>query len=50
MRAVTLIRSLSFLRFKYPNGKHRIDTLECTLADKRGNWYGSGLGISLIIK
>ena len=33
-----------FLDLEYPNGKHRIDTLECTLADKRGNWYGSGLG------
>lgn len=26
-----------FLDLEYPNGKHRIDTLECTLADKRGN-------------
>lgn len=33
-----------FLDLTYPNGKHRVDTLECTLADKRGRWYGSGLG------
>jgi gliding motility-associated lipoprotein GldH len=33
-----------FLDLTYPNGKHRVDTLECVLADKRGKWYGSGLG------
>jgi gliding motility-associated lipoprotein GldH len=33
-----------FLDLTYPNGKHRMDTLHCTLADERGRWYGSGLG------
>ena len=33
-----------FIDITYPNNKHRIDTLECVLADKRGRWYGSGLG------
>ena len=33
-----------FIDVTYPNDKHRVDTLECVLADKRGRWYGSGLG------
>lgn len=33
-----------FIDITYPNSKHRVDTLECVLADKRGRWYGSGLG------
>ena len=33
-----------FIDITYPNNKHRIDTLECVLADNRGRWYGSGLG------
>ena len=33
-----------FIDIIYPNNKHRIDTLECVLADNRGRWYGSGLG------
>ena len=33
-----------FIDITYPNSKHRVDTLECVLADNRGNWYGSGLG------
>ena len=33
-----------FLDLTFPNGKKRVDTLECVLADKRGKWYGSGLG------
>ncbi len=33
-----------FIDITYPNKKHRIDTLECVLADNRGRWYGSGLG------
>ena len=33
-----------FIDITYPNSKHRVDTLECVLADNRGSWYGSGLG------
>jgi gliding motility-associated lipoprotein GldH len=33
-----------FIDIAYPNSKHRIDTVECVLADNRGRWYGSGLG------
>ncbi len=33
-----------FIDITYPNNKHRVDTLECVLADNRGRWYGSGLG------
>ncbi len=33
-----------FLDFTFPNGKNRRDTLGCTLADARGNWFGSGTG------
>jgi len=33
-----------FIDITYPNAKHRVDTLECVLADNRGRWYGSGLG------
>ena len=33
-----------FLDLTFPNGKNRRDTLGCTLADARGNWFGSGLG------
>ena len=33
-----------FIDITYPNSKHRVDTLECVLADNRGRWYGSGLG------
>ncbi|MGY8916682.1 MAG: gliding motility lipoprotein GldH [Flavobacteriales bacterium] len=33
-----------FLDLTFPNGKNRRDTLSCTLADERGNWFGSGIG------
>ena len=33
-----------FIDITFPNNKHRVDTLECVLADKRGKWYGKGLG------
>jgi gliding motility-associated lipoprotein GldH len=33
-----------FLDFTFPNGNQRRDTLEFTLADERGRWYGSGIG------
>ena len=34
-----LITNLTF-----PNGKQKRDTIHVTLADDRGNWFGSGLG------
>jgi len=33
-----------FLTYRFPNGKSRVDTVECTLANKRGEWRGSGFG------
>jgi gliding motility-associated lipoprotein GldH len=33
-----------FLTYRFPNGKSRIDTVECTLADELGRWRGSGFG------
>lgn len=33
-----------FLDLEFPNGKHWLDTVECRLADKKGNWTGSGIG------
>ncbi|MDA0728967.1 MAG: gliding motility lipoprotein GldH [Bacteroidetes bacterium] len=33
-----------FLTYRYPNGKSRVDTLECVLADAYGKWRGSGFG------
>jgi gliding motility-associated lipoprotein GldH len=33
-----------FITTKFPNGKMAKDTLECILADERGNWLGDGLG------
>ena len=33
-----------FLTYRYPNGKSRVDTVECTLADQVGRWRGSGFG------
>ena len=29
-----------FLTYRFPNGKSRVDTVECTLADERGRWRG----------
>lgn len=33
-----------FLTTTYPNGKTSIDTLECILANKKGEWQGDGAG------
>ena len=33
-----------FIKTQFPNGKMSNDTLECTLADEKGKWLGSGLG------
>jgi len=33
-----------FVEAQLPNGRKTIDTLECLLADDRGQWYGGGLG------
>ena len=33
-----------FLNTTYPNGKHSIDTLECILANPKGEWLGDGTG------
>ncbi len=33
-----------FLTTHFPNGQIARDTVECFLADRKGNWLGSGLG------
>ncbi len=33
-----------FLTTKYPDGKISVDTLECILADQKGQWKGDGAG------
>jgi gliding motility-associated lipoprotein GldH len=33
-----------YVDFTFPNGRMLRDTLSCQLADKRGNWLGSGFG------
>ncbi len=33
-----------FLEMEFPNGRHWVDTVECRLADGKGNWTGSGIG------
>lgn len=33
-----------FLELEFPNGKKWLDTVECRLADGKGNWTGSGIG------
>lgn len=33
-----------FVELDFPNGKKAVDTLECYLADPKGNWLGSGIG------
>lgn len=33
-----------FLDIEFPDGRILRDTLECLLADRRGNWTGSGVG------
>ncbi|MDZ4751383.1 MAG: gliding motility lipoprotein GldH [Flavobacteriales bacterium] len=34
----------TFNELSFPNGKKAVDTLECTLSDPTGRWYGKGLG------
>jgi gliding motility-associated lipoprotein GldH len=33
-----------FIKTTFPNGKMARDTLNCILADEKGNWLGSGMG------
>jgi gliding motility-associated lipoprotein GldH len=33
-----------FVEMEFPNGKKSVDTVECTLADPTGKWYGDGVG------
>lgn len=33
-----------FLTYRFPNGKSRVDTVECTLANEYGQWRGNGFG------
>jgi gliding motility-associated lipoprotein GldH len=33
-----------FLHTKYPDGNRKTDTLECLLADEKGQWLGKGAG------
>ncbi len=33
-----------FIKTIFPNGKIAKDTLNCILADEKGNWLGSGMG------
>ncbi len=33
-----------FLDIEFPDGRMLRDTIECTLADRRGQWTGSGFG------
>ncbi len=33
-----------FVEMEFPNGRARLDTVQCFLADKKGRWLGSGLG------
>ena len=33
-----------FVKTKFPNGKESNDTLECMLADEKGQWIGKGAG------
>lgn len=33
-----------FIKTKFPNGQESNDTLECVLADEKGQWLGSGMG------
>ena len=34
-----------FVELEFPNGKKRIDTLECPLADPTGRWYEMALEV-----
>lgn len=33
-----------FIKTQFPNGQQSNDTLECILADEKGQWLGSGMG------
>ena len=33
-----------FIKTKFPNGQQSNDTLECILADEKGQWLGNGMG------
>jgi len=33
-----------FLKTEFPNGKSKLDTINCPLADARGKWLGKGFG------
>lgn len=33
-----------FIKTKFPNGQQSNDTLECVLADEKGQWLGNGMG------
>lgn len=33
-----------FITTNFPDGKKSIDTLECVLADEKGQWLGDGIG------
>lgn len=33
-----------FIKTTFPNGQYSVDTLECVLADEKGQWLGSGMG------
>ncbi|MGB3947887.1 MAG: gliding motility lipoprotein GldH [Bacteroidia bacterium] len=33
-----------FIKTKFPNGQESNDTLECVLADEKGQWLGNGMG------
>lgn len=33
-----------FIKTIYPNNRYSIDTMECFLANMKGNWLGKGLG------
>ena len=33
-----------FTELTFPNGKQTVDTLECPMADEKGQWLGSGGG------
>lgn len=33
-----------FIKTRFPNGQQSNDTLECVLADEKGQWLGNGMG------
>lgn len=33
-----------FIKTQFPNGQQSNDTIECILADEKGQWLGSGMG------